>query len=151
MYMRWVWQRCPIYFHRTHTHRVWMQQPQEKRISIYFSLIIHSFSSFSYFRFLSTESQILDQRIDIFINTAENICNSNSEIKPFVQNSIGELKKYWNEFKRQVTNTRQNIEDTKTYFNINDQVSVCCSVPILSCAHFAKIDFPLIQTSGERF
>lgn len=67
--------------------------------------------------------QLLDKRIEIFINSSETLCNNNSEIKPFVINSVTELRKYWNDFKDQVNNTRHSIEDTKSYFNLNDQVS----------------------------
>lgn len=68
--------------------------------------------------------QILDQRIDQFINTSENVCNNNSEAKPFIQNSIGELKRYWNDLKRQANEMRQNIDHTKQYFAVNEQVNL---------------------------
>lgn len=67
--------------------------------------------------------QILEQRIDVFINTAENICNNNAEAKPFVQHSVNELQKYWNDFKRQASISRQNVEDANKFFEIKDQVS----------------------------
>lgn len=66
--------------------------------------------------------QILDQRIDKFINTSENVCNNNSEAKPFIQNSISELKRYWNDLKRQANELEQNIENMKQYFAVNEQV-----------------------------
>lgn len=66
---------------------------------------------------------MLDQRIDQFINTSENVCNNNSDAKPFIQNSIGELKRYWNDLKRQGNELRQNIDNTKEYFATNEQVN----------------------------
>lgn len=66
--------------------------------------------------------QILDQRIDKFINTSENVCNNNNEAKPFIQNSISELKRYWNDLKRQANELEQNIENIKQYFAVNEQV-----------------------------
>lgn len=67
--------------------------------------------------------QILDQRIDQFINTSENVCNNNSDAKPFIQSSISELKRYWNDLKRQANDLRQNIDHTKQYFAVNEQVN----------------------------
>lgn len=67
--------------------------------------------------------QVLNQRIDIFTNTSENVCNNNNDAKPFIQNSIGELKRYWNDLKRQANELEQNIEQTKQYFIANEQVN----------------------------
>lgn len=67
--------------------------------------------------------QILDHRIDQFINTSENVCNNNSDAKPFIQSSISELKRYWNDLKRQANDLRQNIDHTKQYFAVNEQVN----------------------------
>ncbi|XP_055314990.1 muscle M-line assembly protein unc-89 isoform X2 [Sitodiplosis mosellana] len=78
-------------------------------------------------KYISYESyeqviQILDQRIDKFINTSENVCNNNSDAKPFIQNSISELKRYWNDLKRQANELEKNIENMKQYFTVNEQI-----------------------------
>lgn len=73
---------------------------------------------------------MLDQQIEKFVNTSENICNNNSEAKPFIQNSIGELKRYWNDLKRQANELRQNIENTQQYFSVNEQVIDLCAFAI---------------------
>lgn len=67
--------------------------------------------------------QKLDQKIDKFINASENVCNNNNEAKPFIQNSIGDLKRYWNDIKRQSVDLRQSIDNTNRYFTVNEQVS----------------------------
>lgn len=70
-----------------------------------------------------SSEQILDQRIDKFMNTSENVCNNNNDAKPYIQNSIGELKRYWNDLKRQANELEQNIDQTKHYFIVNEQVN----------------------------
>lgn len=67
--------------------------------------------------------QLLDHRIDQFINTSENVCNNNSDAKPFIQHSISELKRYWNDLKRQANELGRNIADAKQYFAVNEQVN----------------------------
>lgn len=66
--------------------------------------------------------QHLDQRIDGFINASENVCNNNNEATPFIQNSIGDLKRYWNDVKRQSNELIQSIENCKRYSSVNEQV-----------------------------
>ena len=65
----------------------------------------------------------MDQRIDQFINKSENVCNNNIEAKPYIQNSVGELKRYWNNLKKQANELRQSIDSTKQYFATNEQVN----------------------------
>lgn len=66
----------------------------------------------------------MDQRINKFINESKNVCNSNSDTIPYIQNSICELTRYWNDVKRQANEMRTRIEDTLKYFLVNDQVSL---------------------------
>lgn len=66
--------------------------------------------------------QHLDQRIDGFINASENICNNNNDAAPFIQNSIGDLKRYWNDVKRQSNDLMQSIDNCKRYSSVNEQV-----------------------------
>ncbi|XP_031619553.1 muscle M-line assembly protein unc-89 isoform X2 [Contarinia nasturtii] len=81
-------------------------------------------SNTNYISYKSYEQviQVLDQRIDKFINTSENVCNNNSNAKPFIQNSISELKRYWNDLKRQANELERNIENMKQYFTVNEQI-----------------------------
>lgn len=86
---------------------------------------------------MMSSNQILDQRIDKFINTSENVCNNNSDAKPYIQNSISELKRYWNDLKRQANELEHNIEQTKQYFIVNEQV-IYSSNKFKSKSFFAK-------------
>lgn len=66
--------------------------------------------------------QHLDQQIDGFISASENVCNNNNDAAPFIQNSIGDLKRYWSDVKRQSNDLMQSIENFKQYSSVNEQV-----------------------------
>lgn len=72
-----------------------------------------------YNRFL----QLLEQRIQTFINTGEQLLANRHLHSPHIEHHVEQLKERWNDFKKQVESTRRLIDLSIQYFQLVDEVS----------------------------
>lgn len=67
--------------------------------------------------------QLLEQRIQTFINTGEQLLANRHVHSPHIEHHVKQLKERWNDFKKQVESTRRLIDLSIQYFQLIDEVS----------------------------
>lgn len=77
--------------------------------------------------------QLLEQRIQTFVNTGEQLLANRHVHSPHIEHHVKQLKEKWSNFKKQVEDTRRLIDLSIQYFQLVEEVrsrllNVCCKM-----------------------
>lgn len=113
-----------------------MNDPETSKLSHHFAL--HAI--FVFFLFLSRKDvspainiyiffcfcllfQLLNKRIETFINSYKNSTISYPDTKPYVDGELDKLQRRWNDFKNNSDNLKRSMTLSQQYFNLLESVS----------------------------
>jgi hypothetical protein len=76
-------------------------------------------NSYSYFHL-----QLLNKRIETFINSYKNSTNHYPDTKPYVEGEMAKLQSRWNEFKDKSQRLKNSLAQAQQYYSLLDVVSL---------------------------
>lgn len=68
--------------------------------------------------------QLLEQRIQTFVNTGEQLLANRHVHSPHIEHHVKQLQDRWNDFKKQVEDTRKLIDLSIQYFQLVEEVNL---------------------------